>query len=136
MGVNEVFQILADELQCDGVECPLGEYFTLAAIWSDLARISNETLPADVSKLIDAPTPIRVVRLVPKLVYPCAGCGLTIEDEGGVCDLCAGFSEDELHLCEGCGNPGEYDGETCTALCQSCIEEAQEHARAVWELRA
>ncbi len=137
MSVNEVFQNLIAELQGDGEENPLGEAFTLAMVWADLARIANEPVPAEVAKLIDSPPPVRLIRPVLKPLqrtYPCASCGVAIVDDGGVCDDCAGYQES--YPCEGCGRPAEFDAETGTAICECCVEEDRERARLVWRLQA
>ncbi|CAN5371999.1 hypothetical protein BH11ARM1_BH11ARM1_12730 [soil metagenome] len=137
MGINQLFEILIADLQADGVVSPLGEYFTLATIWHDLACIANEAVPADVSELIDSPPPVRLLRAIPKPIkrlYPCASCGSPVDDDGGVCDECAGF--EEPYRCEACGQPAEYDSETCTAVCECCMEEDRERARLVSRLQA
>ncbi len=58
MSVNEALHALCAELAADGVPHPLGQSFTLAALWSDLARLAGEDVPADVRALVDAPAAV------------------------------------------------------------------------------
>ncbi len=55
MSVNEALHALCAELAADGVPDPLGQSFTLAALWADLARLAGEDVPADVAALVEAP---------------------------------------------------------------------------------
>ena len=55
MRVNELLQALVDEPAAGGVPAPLGQPFTLAALWHDLARLAGEDVPADVAALVDQP---------------------------------------------------------------------------------
>lgn len=60
MTVNEAFRILVADLAEEGVPAPLCQRLTVAALWSDLARIAGEPLPRPVAILADLPvTPIR-----------------------------------------------------------------------------
>ena len=45
---------------------PLAQPCTLALLWTDLARLAGEPLPAEVAALVDAPIPLRRLRPVPK----------------------------------------------------------------------
>lgn len=63
--VTTLLNALVDELVENDIAEPLGEPFTLAALWADLARLAGEPLPADVAALLDAPRPARTLRLVP-----------------------------------------------------------------------
>ena len=52
MSVNDLMERLVDELADGEVTAALGQSFTLAAIWADLARLAGEELPALVRLLI------------------------------------------------------------------------------------
>ena len=64
MSVNELLQALVDELAAGGVPRPLGQSFTLAAVWADLARLAGEDVPADVDALLDHPRDLAAVEAV------------------------------------------------------------------------
>ncbi len=53
MTLNELLQALVDELAAGGVPRPLGQSFTLASVWADLARLAGEAPPAAVVALLD-----------------------------------------------------------------------------------
>ncbi len=53
MTVNELLQALVDELAAGGVPAPLGQSFTLANVWHDLAQLAGEAPPAAVVALVD-----------------------------------------------------------------------------------
>ena len=53
MTVNELLQALVDDLAAAGVPRPLGQPFTLASVWADLARLAGEEPPAAVVALVD-----------------------------------------------------------------------------------
>ena len=55
MTVNELLETLAGELAADGVPAPLGQSFTLASVWADLATIAGEDVPAAVAALLARP---------------------------------------------------------------------------------
>ncbi len=55
MTITDALHALCAELAADGVPYPLGQSITLAALWSDLARLAGEDLPADVAALVEAP---------------------------------------------------------------------------------
>ncbi len=55
MTITDALHALCAELAADGVPHPLGQSFTLAALWSDLARLAGEAVPPDVAALLDAP---------------------------------------------------------------------------------
>jgi hypothetical protein len=64
--INELMAALVAELQAEEVATPLAQRFTLANIWSDLARITGEELPAaalavvgDTLDTICEPLPVR-----------------------------------------------------------------------------
>ncbi|MDP9375017.1 MAG: hypothetical protein M3Q65_21730 [Chloroflexota bacterium] len=54
MSVTDALHALCAELAADGVPHPLGQSFTLAALWHDLATIAGEDLPAAVVALVEA----------------------------------------------------------------------------------
>ena len=51
--INGLMRALVDELVAEGVPAPLGEAFTLAAVWLDLCRLARETPPAEVLAVLD-----------------------------------------------------------------------------------
>ena len=51
--INGLMRALVDELKAEGVPTPLGESFTLAAVWLDLCRLAGEPPPADVLAVLD-----------------------------------------------------------------------------------
>ena len=51
--INGLMRALVDELAAEGVPSPLGESFTLAAVWLDLCRLAGETPPAEVLAVLD-----------------------------------------------------------------------------------
>ena len=53
MTVNELLAALCDELAAGDVAEPLGESFTLAAVWLDLCRLAGEEPPAFLVTLVD-----------------------------------------------------------------------------------
>ena len=55
MRINDILEALRDELAADGVPAPLGQSFTLAALWCDLVRLAGEDVPPAVAALLDAP---------------------------------------------------------------------------------
>ncbi len=59
--MSQVVQELCDDLAADGVPRPLGQSFTLASIWFDLATIAGEEVPPDVVALLDAPPDLAAV---------------------------------------------------------------------------
>ncbi len=54
MRVAVALAVLVAEL-ADEIPDPLAQPFTLAALWSDLARIAGEEPPADVAALLETP---------------------------------------------------------------------------------
>ncbi len=118
MSINATLLALVEELTNDGIADPLGECFTLAHLWADLARLAAEPLPADVAALLDGPRPIRPILAAPKpthrvcIVEPCESCGQPV------------------------GAAGYRDAEACIALCEGCAETDREHARRVSMLLA
>lgn len=48
--VSRYFALLVEELQAEGLNDPLAETFTLAALWDDLARLAGETPPPAVRR--------------------------------------------------------------------------------------
>ena len=52
MSVNDLLERLVDEMADGEVTAALGQSFTLAAIWADLARLAGEELPLLVRLLI------------------------------------------------------------------------------------
>lgn len=55
--INRYMALLLEELAGEGIPDPLGEPFTLAALWDDLARLAGERPPAAVRRLHDADGP-------------------------------------------------------------------------------
>ena len=53
MSVNELLADLCDELAEGGVPEPLGERFTLAAVWLALCRLAGEEPPGFLLALLD-----------------------------------------------------------------------------------
>lgn len=51
--LRALFCALADELAAEGIADPLGARLELAAVWSDLARLAGEDLPAAVGRWLD-----------------------------------------------------------------------------------
>ncbi len=51
--INDLMRALVDELAAEGVPAPLGESFTLAAVWLDLCRLAGEALPAETLAILD-----------------------------------------------------------------------------------
>ncbi len=51
--INGLMRALVDELAAEGVPAPLGQSFTLAAVWLDLCRLAGETAPAEVLAVLD-----------------------------------------------------------------------------------
>ena len=51
--INGLMRALVDELAAEGVPAPLGESFTLAAVWLDLCRLAGEAPPAEVLAILD-----------------------------------------------------------------------------------
>jgi hypothetical protein len=51
--INGLMRALVDELAAEGVPAPLGEAFTLAAVWLDLCRLAGETVPTEVLAVLD-----------------------------------------------------------------------------------
>ena len=66
MNINTTMAALVEELVEGGMDDPLGESLTLAALWADLARLAGEPLPADVAALLDGPRPLRPVLAAPE----------------------------------------------------------------------
>ncbi len=64
--INDTLRALVAEMAAGDVPDPLAQPCTLALVWADLARLAGEPLPAEVATLLDAPTPLRRVRAVPK----------------------------------------------------------------------
>ncbi len=58
MTINDIMALLVEELTEGEIPMPLAQEFTLANIWSDLARIAGEELPANalavVGRALDA----------------------------------------------------------------------------------
>ena len=54
MPIAEALAALVAEL-ADEIPDPLAQPFTLAALWSDLARLAGEEPPADVAALAETP---------------------------------------------------------------------------------
>ncbi len=52
--INGLMRTLVDELAAEGVPAPLGESFTLAAVWLDLCRLAGEVAPVEVLAILDA----------------------------------------------------------------------------------
>lgn len=55
MTINHAMNLLIAELVEGDVPAPLSQAFTLAAVWSDLARLAGEPLPRAVAVLADLP---------------------------------------------------------------------------------
>jgi len=45
--INALMAMLVAELTEEGIAAPLAQRFTLATIWTDLARLAGEELPAE-----------------------------------------------------------------------------------------
>jgi len=69
--INETLRALVAEMAAGDVPDPLAQPCTLALVWSVLARLAGEPLPAEVAALVDAPTPLQRVRPVPKRAIRC-----------------------------------------------------------------
>ncbi len=88
MSINTILAALVKELVEGGMDDPLGEPLTLAALWADLARIAGEQLPADVGALLHSPRPIRSILAVTKparcvyAIEPCVACDRPAEADG------------------------------------------------------
>jgi len=52
MTLNDLMIALVAELADGGVPDPLRQRFSLGLVWSDLARIAGEALPADASAVV------------------------------------------------------------------------------------
>jgi len=52
--MNEALTMLLDELTEGEVPMPLAQRFTLANLWTDLARIAAEDVPAEVLAVIES----------------------------------------------------------------------------------
>ncbi len=52
MTINAIMAALVADLTADEIPTPLTERFTLAHVWSDLARLAGEELPAEVLAVI------------------------------------------------------------------------------------
>jgi len=70
MTINEAMATLVAELIEGDVPDPLGQEFTLALIWCDLARLAGEVPPADVLRAADDCSFLPIPPLVPPLVRP------------------------------------------------------------------
>lgn len=64
MTVNAIMHALTAELIEGDVPDPLGQEFTLALIWCDLARLAGEVPPADVLAAADDCSPLPIPPLV------------------------------------------------------------------------
>ncbi len=51
--INELMRALVDELEAGGVPRPLGQSFTLAAVWLDLCRLAGEAPAAEALAILD-----------------------------------------------------------------------------------
>ena len=51
--INGLMRALVDELAAEGVPEPLGESFTLAAVWLDLCHLAGEPPPTEVLAVLD-----------------------------------------------------------------------------------
>lgn len=56
--INGYLTLLTEELLDDGVPDPLGQTFTLAALWEDLCRLAGETPPADIRQRHEGDSPL------------------------------------------------------------------------------
>ncbi len=58
MSINDAMSLLVAELADGEIPMPLAQSFTLANVWSDLARLAREELPAEalavVGRALDA----------------------------------------------------------------------------------
>ncbi len=70
MTVNAMMRALVDDLLEGEVPDPLGQEFTLALLWCDLARLAGEVPPVEVLSAADDCSPLPVPPLVPTLVRP------------------------------------------------------------------
>lgn len=61
MIINALMALLVAELRADDIPDPLLQEFPLYAVWSDLARLANAPLPAEVAALLDSPALDRVI---------------------------------------------------------------------------
>lgn len=52
---NMLMRMLSLELAARGVKDPLRQYFRYADIWAELARLTQEPLPADVAAIVNEP---------------------------------------------------------------------------------
>ncbi len=52
MMINQHLSILVDQLHAEGIDDPLAQSFTLAALWDDLAAIVGEPSPAAVRAIL------------------------------------------------------------------------------------
>jgi hypothetical protein len=68
MTVNEIMRALTDELLDGDVPNPLGQEFTLALIWCDLARLAGEVPPADVLRAADDSSFLPIPPLLPSVL--------------------------------------------------------------------
>ncbi len=70
MTVNEIMRALVEELTEGEVPNPLGQEFTLALVWCDLARLAGEVPPADVLAAADDCSALPIPPLLPTIVRP------------------------------------------------------------------
>jgi hypothetical protein len=68
MTVNAIMRALTDELLDGDVPNPLGQEFTLALIWCDLARLAGEVPPADVLRAADDSSFLPIPPLLPSVL--------------------------------------------------------------------
>lgn len=62
MTIADALAALVAELEVGDVPSPLRESFTLALVWSDLARIAGEPVPPEVAAILDGPAVARLPR--------------------------------------------------------------------------
>lgn len=55
--IGRYLTLLVEELQAEGLADPLGQAFTLAALWDDLARLAGETPPPAVRRRFEEDSP-------------------------------------------------------------------------------
>ena len=68
MTVNEIMRALTAELIEGEVPNPLGQGFTLALIWCDLARLAGEVPPAEVLSAADDTSFLPIPPLMPTVL--------------------------------------------------------------------
>ncbi len=66
--VNDLLRAFVVDLEEGDVPAPLGQAFTLALIWCDLARLAVEVPPADVFAAAADCSPLSIPPLVPTAI--------------------------------------------------------------------